>query len=83
MQAALLSTLIWLPILGGVAVLALGDRRVVLARWVALATALATLALSIPLYTGFDTTTAAFQFVEQWPWIPAFNATYYLGLDGI
>ena len=83
MQAALLSTLIWLPILGGVAVLALGDRRVVLARWVALATALATLALSIPLHTGFDTTTAAFQFVEQWPWIPAFNATYYLGLDGI
>jgi NADH-quinone oxidoreductase subunit M len=39
--------------------------------------------LSIPLYTGFDTTTAAFQFVEQVPWIPAFNATYHLGLDGI
>ena len=83
MQAALLSTLIWLPILGGIAVLALGDRRVALARWIALATALATLALSIPLYTGFDTTTAAFQFVEQLPWIPAFNATYYLGVDGI
>lgn len=83
MQAALLSTLIWLPILGGIAVLALGDRRVALARWVALATALVTLALSIPLYTGFDTTTAAFQFVEQLPWIPAFNATYYLGVDGI
>jgi NADH-quinone oxidoreductase subunit M len=83
MQVALLSTLIWLPIVGGIAVLALGDRRVELARWVALATALATLALSIPLYTGFDTTTAAFQFVEQLPWIPAFNANYYLGVDGI
>ena len=83
MQVALLSTLIWLPILGGIAVLALGDRRVELARWVALTTALATLALSIPLYTGFDTTTAAFQFVEQLPWIPAFNANYYLGVDGI
>jgi NADH-quinone oxidoreductase subunit M len=83
MQAALLSTLIWLPILGGIAVLAVGDRRAALARWVALATALATLALSIPLYTGFDTTTAAFQFVEQMPWIPAFNANYYLGVDGI
>ncbi|MFM7397149.1 MAG: NADH-quinone oxidoreductase subunit M [Gammaproteobacteria bacterium] len=83
MQAALLSTLIWLPILGGVAVLALGDRRVSLARWVALATSIVTLMLSVPLYTGFDTTTAAFQFVEQLPWIPAFNATYYLGVDGI
>lgn len=83
MPAALLSILIWLPILGGIAVLVLGDRRVALARWVALATALAMLALSIPLYSGFDTTTAAFQFVEQLPWIPAFNATYYLGVDGI
>src|SRR5690606_27175582 len=39
--------------------------------------------LSIPLWTGFDTGTAALQFVEQLPWIPAFHATYYLGVDGI
>jgi len=83
MPSALLSTLIWLPILGGLAVLALGDRRASMARWVALATAVLTLILSIPLYTGFDTTTADFQFVEQLPWIPAFNATYHLGVDGI
>jgi len=83
MQAGLLSLLVWLPIVGGIAVLALGDSRISLARWVALATAVAAFLLSIPLYTGFDTTTAAFQFVEQYPWIPAFNATYHLGLDGI
>jgi NADH-quinone oxidoreductase subunit M len=83
MQSGLLSTLIWLPILGGIAVLALGDRRLSLARWVALATSVLTFALSIPLYTGFDTTTSAFQFVEQLPWIPAFNANYHLGVDGI
>ena len=83
MQAGLLSWLVWIPIVGGVAVLALGDARIALARWVALATALAALVLSIPLYAGFDTTTAAFQFVEQLPWIPAFNATYHLGVDGI
>ena len=83
MQAGLLSLLVWLPIVGGIAVLALGDSRISLARWLALATALVTFVLSIPLYTGFDTTTAAFQFVEQLPWIPAFNATYHLGVDGI
>jgi NADH-quinone oxidoreductase subunit M len=83
MQAGLLSLLVWLPIVGGVAVLALGDSRIALAKWLALATAVAAFVLSIPLYTGFDTTTAAFQFVEQVPWIPAFNATYHLGLDGI
>jgi NADH-quinone oxidoreductase subunit M len=79
----LLSLLVWLPILGGLVVLALGESRVALGRWVALATSLVALALSVPLYQGFDTTTAAFQFVEQLPWIPAFNATYHLGVDGI
>lgn len=83
MQAGLLSTLIWLPIVGGVLVLALGDSRIALARWVALATAVASFLLSLPLYMGFDTSTAAFQFVEQMPWIPAFNASYHLGVDGI
>lgn len=79
----LLSLLVWLPILGGLVVLALGQSRVALGRWVALATSVVALALSVPLYQGFDTTTAAFQFVEQLPWIPAFNATYHLGVDGI
>jgi len=78
-----LSLLVWLPIVGGLLVLALGEARVALGRWVALATSLLALALSVPLYQGFDTSTASFQFVEQLPWIPAFNATYHLGVDGI
>ena len=36
----LLSLLVWLPILGGLVVLALGQSRVALGRWVALATSL-------------------------------------------
>ena len=78
-----MSLLVWLPIVGGLVVLALGESRVALARWVALVTSLVALALSVPLYQGFDTSTASFQFVEQLPWIPAFNATYHLGVDGI
>ena len=82
-DSGLLSLLVWLPIVGGLVVLALGESRVALGRWVALATSLAALAFSVPLYQGFDTSTASFQFVEQLPWIPAFNATYHLGVDGI
>ena len=78
-----MSLLVWLPIVGGLVVLALGEARVALGRWVALATSLVALALSVPLYQGFDTSTASFQFVEQLPWIPALNATYHLGVDGI
>ena len=32
---------------------------------------------------GFDGSTAAYQFVERHPWIPAFHADYHLGVDGI
>ncbi len=78
-----MSLLVWLPIIGGLVVLALGEARVAVGRWVALATSLVALALSVPLYQGFDPSTADFQFVEQLPWIPAFNATYHLGVDGI
>src|SRR5688500_14173951 len=79
----ILSFLTWLPIAGGLVVLALGDRGIKAGRWVALAVALAAFVFSIPLYTHFQLDTAAFQFVEQMPWIPAFHSTYYLGVDGI
>ncbi len=80
---ALLSTLIWLPVAGGVLTLLIGDARARAARWVALLVSLATLALTVPLWAQFDTGTAAWQFVERLPWIPMFRAEYYLGVDGI
>ncbi len=79
----LLSILIWLPIAAGLGVLALGDRNIAAGRWLSLAAALATLVLTVPLWNGFDTTTAALQFVEKLPWIPRFQAYYALGIDGI
>ena len=80
----LLSLLLWIPILGGLGVVAVGrgehpDR----ARALALAVAVVTLLLSIPLYTGFDTSTHAMQFVERAPWIERFGIDYHLGVDGI
>jgi len=85
----LLSILIWLPIVGGFALLALGDdgdaasARAGTMRLVALAVSVLTLVLSVFLYNGFDGGTAAMQYVERAPWIAAFNAEYYLGVDGI
>lgn len=79
----ILSVLIWLPIVGGIVLLALGDRGITAGRWVALATTTATFLISTLLYTNFDTTTAAMQFVERMRWIPLFNSWYALGVDGI
>ena len=80
----LLSLAIWLPILGGVAVLATGDdARAPLARVLSLIIALTTFAVTIPLYLGFNPHSAAMQFVELRDWIPAFNIHYHIGIDGI
>jgi len=79
----LLSLLVWLPIIGGLAVLALGERHAALARPLALGISVLTLLASVPLWTRFDPHTAAMQFTERASWIPAFDAWYHLGVDGI
>lgn len=79
----ILTATIWLPILGGLLVLGSGDKTPNIARWVALVVAVLTFLVSIPLYTGFDATTAAMQFQENIPWIPGFSINYHLGVDGI
>ena len=80
----LLSFVIFLPILGAVAVLATGgDRNAGYARQISLAVAVLTFLATLPLYTGFRTDTHAMQFVEDYPWIDAFHVRYHLGIDGI
>jgi len=83
MMQSLLSIPIWLPIAGGFAVLALGTHRAKEARWLALAVAVATFIVSIPLLTGYDAAAGTMQFIEQHRWIAAINANYHLGVDGI
>jgi NADH-quinone oxidoreductase subunit M len=78
----LLSWLIWLPIVGGFVVLALGHRAS-LARWVSLGVSALALLLSVPLWSWFKTGTAEMQFVERAPWISTIHAEFYIGVDGI
>src|SRR5450432_2529403 len=80
----LLSLAIWLPILSGVLLLAFGrDGRAEVVRWAALIAALVSFAVTIPLVTGFDVSTAAMQFGERHAWIGRFNVWYTLGVDGL
>ncbi len=81
-ELPLLSLVIWFPILGGVAVLFVGDENPGRAKALALTVAILSLLISIPLYSSFDPATAAMQFQEFIPWIPALNANYHLGVDG-
>src|SRR5581483_9872897 len=84
----LLTLSIWIPIVAGVAVLAVagaagGDRSAPLQRSLALGGAVLGFLVTIPLYTGFDASSSAMQFVEMRPWIERFGIAYHLGVDGI
>ena len=79
-----LSLAIWVPIAFGVVLLAFGrDRSAAVVRTVALVGSLVGLLVTLPLYAGFDASSATLQFVEKAPWIERFNAHYHLGVDGL
>jgi NADH-quinone oxidoreductase subunit M len=77
----ILTVATFLPLAGAAIVLAAGGGG--RARWIALATTLATLCVAAPLYGRFDRSASELQFVESVEWIPAWNVAYGMGVDGI
>jgi len=79
-----LTLAIFVPIVFGLLVLAVGrDDRPGLTRGLSLIGSIAGFLVTIPVYTEFDPSTAAMQFVEKTSWIESFNVNYHLGVDGI
>jgi len=70
----------FLPLAGAALILPGSERR---ARWIALATTLATLMVSAPIYLRFDKASGALQLEESATWIPSFHIAYGMGVDGI
>jgi NADH-quinone oxidoreductase subunit M len=79
----ILSTIIFLPVLGALLLTLIPRSQESLIKWAALICALLTFILSLPLFINFDKTTYKMQFVERHDWISAWNIKYYLGVDGI
>ncbi len=77
----LLSFLIFLP-LAGAFVLFFFSSESFARLWTLAVTILAALA-TLPLISGFDNTTAKYQFAEAHTWIPQLNINYIVGVDGI
>jgi len=80
----LLTAVVLLPLVGGLAILALvrGDRNI---RLFAAAIALADLVLSVIIFASFDQDGARFQLIDRFDWITSasFNAQYQMGVDGL
>ncbi len=83
----ILSMVTFLPLLGAGIIMALSrgtpEETAAPARYMALWTSLITFLLSLFLWFDFDRGTADFQFVEQVDWMPGFNISYHVGVDGI
>ena len=80
----MLSTLIWMPMLGAVVIGFLpGNLTASRLRFIALAIASIILLVTIWLGSHFDLTTSGLQFQEYLPWIPHLGLSYNLGIDGL
>ena len=81
----ILSVVTFLPLVGAALLLAarLTSKGSVdnAARWIAMGTTLAVLAVSVVLVAAFDPSNPAYQFVERFNWFA--GAQYHLGVDGI
>ena len=81
-MTGMLSIIIFAPLLGA-AVIGLWPRLSTRSiRWTALAFTLLSLGLSLILFARFDRS-GGVQFEEILSWIPALNAHYHLGVDGL
>jgi NADH-quinone oxidoreductase subunit M len=82
----LLSIVTFLPLVGVLFILCIRGEESMVSRnafSVALLTSVVTFAVSLFIWTGFDSSTADFQFVEKAPWMPGWNINYHMGVDGI
>ena len=79
----ILSALIFLPIIGAIALMFIPNENKKDIPRLALVIAILEFLLSLPLWFKFDKSTHLMQFVEKHPWIPSWNVYYYLGIDGI
>src|SRR3990172_11324 len=81
----LLSTLIFLPLVGILVLLLVPGRRTSLMRWAALLTTLAVLAVSLVVLASFDPENPSLQLVERHLWfaVAGFRVEYFVGVDGL
>ena len=79
----LLSLMIFIPLLGMIAVLLLPRESEELVKRVTLIFTLIPLALAVYLFISYDRSTVGTQYVVNVPWIDAFNIRYHIGIDGL
>ncbi|MBE3583075.1 MAG: NADH-quinone oxidoreductase subunit M [Limnochordaceae bacterium] len=79
----MLTTLVFLPLVGSLILLLLPKDRHVWLRGIATAVSAVEVLISLLLLARFVPGQAGMQFVERASWIPSIGVQYYLGVDGV
>src|SRR5262245_16523344 len=80
----MLSLLIFILIVGAFLIAFIPRERPDIMRWLALIAALITLVIALPLYGGdYAGHPNSYLFEEHYPWVPYFNISYHVGVDGL
>jgi NAD(P)H-quinone oxidoreductase subunit 4 len=79
----MLSPLIWLPMLGAIAMFLLPTTGANRLRWIALGVTAVTFVWSLLVLGRFDGANPGLQFVENLDWLESLGLTYKLGVDGL
>ena len=78
-----LSTLTALPTAGALIILLVGGRDKRVARLLAIASGVSTLAVTLLLWHRFNSGVTGMQFEEMHAWVPSLHIFYHLGCDGL
>src|SRR4051812_48615934 len=85
MTFPILTSLVALPIAGAIVLLFVRDeeKNEPLIRNIALVVSSLVFLETLLLWSRFNATSADFQFVERYAWMPTFGIDYFVGVDGI
>src|SRR5262245_42194785 len=83
MNFPVLSVITFIPLVAALIMLCMPANRKNEVRAIALGSAMLALVLSAWVYFTYDSTTAGYQFIERYDWLPALGISLYFGVDGI
>jgi NADH-quinone oxidoreductase subunit M len=79
----ILSIMIFAPVVGALVILFVPKGKTESIKSISALSALIPLVSAIHLFINFDRANPGFQFIERYDWIPQFNITYFVAVDGI
>ncbi|HLV36088.1 MAG TPA: NADH-quinone oxidoreductase subunit M [Spirillospora sp.] len=80
---SLITVVLFLPLIGMFLLLFMKEEQHERIKWTAFGFSLATFVGTLVLWAAFDNNNPALQMVQRLNWLPQYNISYYVGIDGL